>query len=220
LNITRASHRRVIRIAGLIGVIALAALGGAQGCAKDPLPAVTPTEPATPAAESTASAIPGVITASVFEPGASGAPSATSDFSSLADALKYASSKAGFEIPVPTYLPPGYVVTGIDIPPKPPRAVSGEPPRVTLVIRTAKPDVMNLLIVNQRYTFPGDDPGHVIASPAPGSQIFKTEGPVGASGVQAFNFILRTPTRGAEITADNTLSDAEVVRILSSLPQN
>lgn len=146
--------------------------------------------------------------------GSSGGPVTTKSFTATPDALAYASTSAGFNVAVPTYLPSGYAIVEIVIPPKPPTGVSGQLQRVTLKVRGGTSG-FDLLLVNSRFTFSGDDAAHVIATPASGSQIFKGDTSAGASGV---SYTLLTPTKGASVTS--SLGDAEVIRILSSLPQN
>lgn len=141
----------------------------------------------------------------------------TTTFGTAQEALAYASSKAGFQILFPAYLPPGYSLTQIAVPPKRPPEITGGPLTAQLTIRTADRG-FTIEAVNQRVQFPGDDPGHVIATPGAGSQIFKLD--VGANATVA-TYVLLTPTRAAEVfAAPGQLTDDEVVHILCSMPQD
>lgn len=144
----------------------------------------------------------------------------TTTFGTAQEALAYASSKAGFQIPFPAYLPPGYALTQIGVPPKRPPEVTGGPLTAQLTIRSADKG-FTIEAVNQAFHFSGDDPGHVIATPAPGSQIFKGDPGVGANGVEGIDYHWLTPSRGADlIIATHQLTEDEIVRILSSMPQD
>ena len=199
------------RLAALIAVMVL--VGTTAACTKSdtkPDSVATPTVAATSQNPTQANA-----TVTVTEGGgSSGGPVTTKSFTATPDALAYASTSAGFNVAVPTYLPSGYAIVEIVIPPKPPTGVSGQLQRVTLKFRGGTSG-FDLLLVNSRFTFSGDDAAHVIATPASGSQIFKGDTSAGASGV---SYTLLTPTKGASVTS--SLGDAEVIRILSSLPQN
>lgn len=144
----------------------------------------------------------------------------TTTFGTAQEALAYASSKAGFQILFPAYLPPGYALTQIGVPPKRPPEVTGGPLTAQLTIRNADKG-FTLEAVNQPFRFSGDDPGHVIATPAPGSQIFKGDPGVGANGVEGIDYHWLTPSRGADlIIATHQLTEEDIVRILSSMPQD
>jgi len=157
----------------------------------------------------------------VVEGGANGVPLDSRTFpfplTPSGDALTYVSSKAGFQVTVPGYLPPGYLVTEIDIPPRPPAAIdsSGLPLHVFLKISNGSVG-FQIQEANVRYTV-DENPSHVIASPSAGSQIFKQGGAVGDT-ITAYTLV--TPTSIVELTAGvpNPLTDDEVVRIMTSVP--
>lgn len=125
--------------------------------------------------------------------------------------MDYASSIAGFKVVGPTYLPPGYSLVEINIPAKPaPPAFA--PPMVFFTVFNGKTG-FHIFVINLQVSFPGD-PSHVIASPSAGSQVVKS-----VTGQNTFyNFI--TPTREVSIETGvpSRLTDAEAVRILTSLP--
>ena len=151
----------------------------------------------------------------VVQAGSPGAAPAERMFPGPREALAYASSTAGFEVAAPARLPSGYALVEIDVPPKPPSAASGVPLRATLKIRKGDKG-FQILAVNQRFQFDGDDASHVIASPSAGSQVFK------AVGDQSIEYTLLTPTRGFVITSPvpGPLTDDEAIRILGSLSLN
>jgi len=67
--------------------------------------------------------------------------------------------------------------------------------------------------VNSPFAFEGDDPAHIIASPAKGASIYKV------AGAEIVDYTLLTPTRGYVLTfRSSDLSEAEAVKVLSSLP--
>ncbi len=136
-------------------------------------------------------------------------------FSSAQDAVAFASSRAGFTVGGPSNLPSGYALVEVDIPPKPPSSAPGAPLRATLKLRKGDTG-FQILLVNQPFTFDGDDTSHLIASLSAGARVFKVVGDV------TTDYTLLTASRGAVITARNPspLADDEAVRILSSLPQN
>lgn len=129
-------------------------------------------------------------------------------------AVAYASSRAGFSITLPGYLPSGYALTEIDIPPRPPAAIdsSGLPLHVFLKISNGSEGFL-IQEANVRYTV-DENPSQLIASPSAGSHIFKDAGDL------TTNYTFASPTRIIELTAavPNPLTDDEVVRILVSIP--
>ncbi len=99
--------------------------------------------------------------------------------------------------------------------PKPPTGADAGPLRVTLKVRAGSRG-FNLLAVSTRFSFEGDDPAHIIASPAKGADIYKVAGALGA------DYTLLTPNRGyvISVSAPSPLSDEEAIGILASLPLN
>jgi hypothetical protein len=143
----------------------------------------------------------------------------TTTFATAREALDYASSRAGFQIFFPAYLPLGYALTQIGVPPKQPPGVTGRPLTAQLTIRNGDTGFA-IEAVNQAFRCGGDDPGHVIATPTPGSQIFKGDPGVGADGVEGIGYVLLTPSRGAALfISTHQLTADEIVRILNSMPQ-
>lgn len=134
-------------------------------------------------------------------------------FTQPRDAMDYASSIAGFRVARPTYLPPGYSLVEIDVPAKPaPPAFSA--PMVFFTIFNGRTG-FHIFVINLQVSFAGD-PSQVIATPWAGTQVVKSVNDQNTF----YNFI--TPTREVSIETGvpSPLTDAEAVRILTSLPRD
>ncbi len=153
----------------------------------------------------------------VVEGDGNGVPLTTKPFPSVTDALVYVSSRAGFPVTVPGYLPPGYALTEIDIPPRPPASIdsSGLPFLAVLKIQNESAG-FRIQEANVKFTV-DQNPSQLIASPSAGSQVFKDGG---AAADKSVNYTLVTPTRIVLLGTGvpNPLTDDEAVQVLSSLP--
>ncbi len=134
------------------------------------------------------------------------------EFQTVGGAAEEASRKAGFSLNVPAYLPKAFAVTDISVSPKPPAPSTSTLSRMSLAIKGGNA-TLTFLAVNSPFTFEGDDAAHIIASPAKGANIYKV------AGAEIVDYTLLTPTRGyVLIFKASDLSEAEAVKVLSSLP--
>ena len=146
--------------------------------------------------------------------GNAGLPTVTTLPWPSADSLAKVSAAANFPVTLPAYVPPGFQLTEIDIPARPPAAInsSGLPFQAILKFRGANGG-FNVEEMSARIS-PPDDPNQIIATPAPGVQVFKQAGNL------ATTYTLVTSARLIELGtgAPNPLGDDDAVRILTSVP--
>ena len=144
-------------------------------------------------------------------------PGITTTFPTTLEALAYASSKAGFRVGPPAYVPPGYLLASIFIPfsqPQPADVQSGRAvPHFALLEFQKGLARFGLLEANSPYSL-GGYLGQIIASPAIDSQIF-----IDATSV-AVQYTLVTPARQVALVTRGAdrLTDTEAVRVLTSVP--
>lgn len=149
-----------------------------------------------------------------FHDVSSGTAATPVEFQTVAAAAGEASRKAGFSLNVPAYLPKAFAVTDISVSPKPPAPSTSTLSRMSLAIKGGNA-TLTFLAVNSPFTFEGDDAAHIISSPAKGANIYKV------AGAEIVDYTLLTPTRGYVLTARSSdLSEAEAVKVLSSLPMD
>lgn len=146
--------------------------------------------------------------------GNAGPPTVTTLPFPSADSLAKVSAAANFPLTLPSYVPPGFQLTEIDIPARPPAAIdsSGLPFQAILKFHGANGG-FSIEELSARIS-PPDDPNQIIATPAAGTRVFKDQSDLTTS------YTLVTPWRLIELGtgAPNPLSDDDAVRILTSIP--
>jgi hypothetical protein len=136
---------------------------------------------------------------------------ATRTFSNPQEALAYASSGAGFDVSAPIYLPPGYALVEIDVPPEP-SADSGQAYRALLTISNG--DARFAIIEMDRPIHPTASDTNIVAASSDW-QIYSNAG----AGAHGGDYRLMAPQGGAELMIPpGQLTDDEIVRILGSMP--
>ncbi|MEO6043931.1 MAG: hypothetical protein ABIQ47_08420 [Tepidiformaceae bacterium] len=149
----------------------------------------------------------------LYDASAGGTPAQT-EFQTANAATAEASRRAGFNVKVPPYLPSGFVVADVTISSRPPAQSTSTLRRILFAVKRGQ-STLTVIAVNTPFTFEGDDAAHIISSPAKGANIDKV------AGAEIVDYTLLTPTRGYVLTARSSeLSEAEAVKVLSSLPMD
>lgn len=150
------------------------------------------------------------VTVNVIE--GAGGNAKTSEFTSVDEALRYASGQAGFEVKTPE-LPAGYALDTVVIPPKPPIDTGGIPRRVMLNASKGEQS-FSILQVNHHYDFPGKDADHLLPLSSLGD-FYK----VPADTMTFYTLLTEDRGYGLDLPSSVPFDDAEAVKILESMAQ-
>ncbi len=133
-----------------------------------------------------------------------------STFTSDAEALAFAQSKADFSLALPGWTPPGFGLASIQVSPKP----QGPGPHRVRFGYQGNQAGLSLMAVNTPFDFPGKDADHQVTSLTPGTELYR------AAADGRTEFTLLSETRGYVLTINPgaAISDADAVRMLGSLP--